>query len=191
MPLLTIVAGPNGSGKSSILAGIEFDGRANLIEADAIAKRMNPRHPALAAIPAAREAILQTREYLRTGRSFAIETTLSGTGTAKTMTEARALGYSVNMIYICLAVPECSIARVRERVARGGHDVPSEDVRRRYDRSLSNLPAAVRLAHHAILFDNTGTEPVKVLEARNGARVRPLPGSPEPAWISRLRLALQ
>jgi predicted ABC-type ATPase len=89
-PLVT--SGPNGSGKSSILRGIESDGRAELLEADAIAKRMSPLDLRLAAIPAAREAILQTEEHLRAGRSFPIETTLSGGGTLKTMSQAKVQG---------------------------------------------------------------------------------------------------
>jgi predicted ABC-type ATPase len=185
------VAGPNGSGKSSVLAQIEFEGRENLVEADAIAKRMNPLDPSEAAIAAAREAILQTRTYLAERRSFAIETTLSGNGTAKTMSEARALNYSVRLIFVCLAEPERNLARVQERVARGGHDVPDGDIRRRYERSLANLPAAVRLAHEALFYDNSGPMPRKVLETRNGAVTWQLSPAPEPAWVTRTRLALQ
>jgi predicted ABC-type ATPase len=192
VPLLTIVAGPNGSGKSTLLHKFEFEGRANLVEADAIAKRMCPENPASTAIPAAREAIQRTRDHLAARESFSVETTLSGTATCKTMREAKSLGYRVHLIFICLDAPERNILRVRERVTQGGHDVPAEDVLRRYQRSLANVPEAISLADQAFLFDNTGAQARKVLETRDGSVIWSLPGgTSEPAWVTRLRQALQ
>jgi predicted ABC-type ATPase len=79
VPVLTIFAGPNGSGKSSVIKRFEFEGRHNLLDTDAIAKRMNPDNPVLSAIAAGREVIRRTHEYIEMGQSFAIETTLAGT----------------------------------------------------------------------------------------------------------------
>jgi predicted ABC-type ATPase len=107
------------------------------------------------------------------------------------MREAKALGYEVHLIFICLDAPENNILRVRERVARGGHDVPAEDVLRRYQRSLANVPEAISLVDQAMLFDNTGGKARKVLETRHGTVTGHLPGELEPAWVTRLRLALQ
>jgi predicted ABC-type ATPase len=70
------VGGPNGSGKSSIIRWLEFEGRNNLLEVDAIAKRIDPASPRRAAVAAAKEVIRRTREYLKNHQSFAIETTL-------------------------------------------------------------------------------------------------------------------
>jgi hypothetical protein len=85
-------------------------------------------------------------------------------------------------VYICLDTPERSIQRVRERVAQGGHDVPDTDVRRRYIRSLLNLPAALSLAHQAMVYDNSEAEPRKVLETQTaqsyGALIANLHGLP-------------
>ena len=74
MPVLTVFAGPNGSGKSSIIRRGEFEGKLNLLEADAIAKRMNPALPEQAAISAGREVLLRAKRYLLGGESFSIET---------------------------------------------------------------------------------------------------------------------
>ena len=80
MPVLTVFAGPNGSGKSSIIRRGEFEGKLNLLEADAIAKRMNPALPEKDAISAGREVLLRAKRYLLGGESFSIETTLAGLG---------------------------------------------------------------------------------------------------------------
>jgi hypothetical protein len=79
VPTLTIVAGPNGSGKSTLTRSAAFDGSDRLLDPDAIARLMNPSHPSAAAIPAGREVLKRTAEYLAQGVSFAIETTLSAT----------------------------------------------------------------------------------------------------------------
>jgi predicted ABC-type ATPase len=119
VPVLTVVGGPNGSGKSSIIRGLAFEGRDNLLEADAIARRIDPANPRRAAVAAAREVIRRTREYVKNHQSFAIETTLSGGGTLATMRQAQAHGFIVRLVYVCLDNPERSIQRVRERVAQG------------------------------------------------------------------------
>lgn len=183
MPVLTVVGGPNGSGKSSIIRSVELEGRDDLLEADAIAKRINPANPRRAAVAAAREVILGIREYLKSHQSFAIETTLSSRSTLATMRQAQAHGFIVRLVYVCLDNPERSIQRVRQRVAQGGHDVPDADIRRRYNRSLLNLPAALLLVHQAIVFDNSEAEPRKVLETRFGTVVWRT--NDEPAWVRR------
>ncbi len=79
------------------------------------------------------------------------------------MLDARKLEFEVVLIYVATANPEINVARVNNRVLLGGHDVPEEDIRRRYDRSLANLPLAVARADHALLFDNStrdGFQPV-------------------------------
>jgi predicted ABC-type ATPase len=143
VPLLTVFGGPNGSGKSSVIRQMEFEGQENLLDTDAIAKRMDPDNPRRAAVAAGREVILRTREYLGNRQSFAIETTLSSRSTLTTICEAMERGFIVHLFYVCVSTPERSIQRVCERVTQGGHDVPEEDIRRRYARSLQNLPAVL------------------------------------------------
>jgi predicted ABC-type ATPase len=64
--ILTIFAGPNGSGKSSIIGGGPHAGSDHLLEADAIALRIYPDQPQLAAIAAGREVLRRAQEYLST-----------------------------------------------------------------------------------------------------------------------------
>ena len=89
MAILTVIAGPNGSGKSSVFRGLVVEGKANLLEADPIAKRVDPLNPRNAAVAAGREVIGRTREYLRSRQNFAIETTLSSATMIRTMREAQ------------------------------------------------------------------------------------------------------
>ena len=88
MPALTIFAGPNGSGKSSLIRQVQFEGRENLLEPDAIAKRISPECPQQGGISAGREVLSRAAEYIRSAQSFAIETTLSGNWTTSAIREA-------------------------------------------------------------------------------------------------------
>ena len=168
MPVVTIFAGPNGSGKSSIIDSVAFVGRDNLLEADAIAKRIHVTPPLSAAIAAGREVLRRTQEYLDSGENFAIETTLSGKWTLTAVREARLQRFFMRLVYICLGSPEQCIRRVRERVAQGGHDVPNDDVRRRYFRSLANAKQLLTIMDEAFVYDNSGPEPKLIFELRAG-----------------------
>lgn len=79
----------------------------------------------------------------------------SGKSTLKSLLRPELLG-----IYIFVATddPAINMARVRQRVAAGGHDVPEDKLRSRYRRSLENLRAAVRCASRAYVFDNSGQD---------------------------------
>ena len=146
---------------------------------------MDPVNPRRTAVAAGREVILRTREYLENRQSFAIETTLSSRSTLATILQAEERGFIVNLIYVCVDNPERSIQRVCERVARGGHDVPEEDVRRRYERSLQNLPDVLRRVRKGVVFENSDDEPRKVLETQAGVIV--WRADTQTAWVTRLR----
>ena len=184
MPVLTIFAGPNGSGKSSLIRQVEFEGRENLLEADAIARRMKPETPQQAGVSAGKEVLRRTAEYMRNGVSFAIETTLAGNWTTSVIAVALEQSFFTRLFYICLDNPERGIQRVRERVAQGGHDVPAADVRRRYTRSLANAGYVLQLVHQGLVFDNSGAEPHPVFEMRSGRLVSVT--KEIPAWASGL-----
>jgi len=154
---LTVFAGPNGSGKTSIIQLLDFDGKANLLEADAIAKRINPSSPPHAAVAAGREVLRRTKEYLSAGEDFGIETTLAGSWTNTVIRSALQSGFFVKLIFICVDNPERSIQRVRERVAQGGHDVPENGIRRRYSRSLLNVRKVMNVVNQSLSYANSGT----------------------------------
>jgi len=70
LPALHVFAGPNGSGNSTVVARYSFEGKENLLDPDAVAKRINPADPSAAAIEAAREVITRGRQYLKQGQSL-------------------------------------------------------------------------------------------------------------------------
>jgi predicted ABC-type ATPase len=79
------------------------------------------------------------------------------------MVDARVRGFEVVLVYIGTENVEINLARIRNRVLAGGHDVPENDVRRRYQRSFENLPTAMERADHTILFDNSTEEGYRVI----------------------------
>jgi len=163
MPVLTIVAGPNGAGKSTLIRYYEFEGKQNLLDTDAIAKRMNAANPMAAAVAAGREVISRTREYISSRQSFVLETTFSGNISLNVINSAKSEGFTVNLLYVYLKNPELAIERVHERVTKGGHFVPADDVKRRYGRSLENLKTALGLVDHAMIFNNTSNEAARLM----------------------------
>ena len=139
-------------------------------------------------IAAGREVLHRMRSYIDERLSFAIETTLASAKTLDWIREGKSHGFTVEMIYLCLDTPEHSMLRVRARASRGGYDVWDQDIRRRYYRSLSNLPEAIRIANRTILYDNSQHERRKVLEFRDGSIVWRAPDEPE--WIAQVHAAL-
>jgi predicted ABC-type ATPase len=148
-PVLTLVAGPNGSGESTISAAIAGQSLA-VVDPGAIARTLDFRQPSRAAIPAARRAVLRCRSLLMARESFIVESTLAGNGAISLLRAARRAAYRIVLIYVALGDPDLQIERVRLRVAQGGHDIPDTDIRRRYFRSLSRAPEAIRMADEAI-----------------------------------------
>ena len=83
-----------------------------------------------------------------------------------------------------MAIWSLSLERVRFRVSRGGHDVPEEDQRRRYPRSLGNAPKAFAIADEAVILDNSGPRYAKLAVKRmTGTRLF----EPLPEWAAFLR----
>lgn len=104
------------------------------------------------------------------------------------MLNARNLGFEVVLVYIGTEIVEINLARIANRVLAGGHDVPEADVRRRYQRSLKNVPIAISRADHVILFDNSselGYQLLGVMDQEQTEWLEPLPN-----WAVELRRRL-
>jgi predicted ABC-type ATPase len=164
-----VIGGPNGSGKSSISKDVNFRGKENLLDPDAIAKRINPLDPLKAGIEAGREALRRSRQHIVAGNDFAIETTLSGGWILREIQSALDRGFLVHLVYVCVENPNINIRRVAERFEQGGHFVPDDDVRRRYERSLVNLRALIPIVDQVLIYDNSGPGLKLILEFRSGA----------------------
>ena len=104
--------------------------------------------------------LAQMAGRVKAGKSFAFETTLSGLGYARSIRRWRASGYHVKMIFLSLPSVELALARLRVRVAQGGHNVPEAVVRRRFGRGLRNFEEVYKsLVDSWVLFDNSGPTP--------------------------------
>jgi predicted ABC-type ATPase len=186
MPKLIVIAGPNGAGKSSLTK--LSTANIPLIDPDAIAREISPDSPELAALAAGRQAIVLAREYIQSDCSFVVETTLSGNTYLKLMQEVKALGWFVGLTYIGINNPSTNIQRVRSRVKLGGHDVPVDDILRRYDRSLTNLAKAAKIVDLLTIYDNStnaGHQLIATVESGNTTiHVQELPEWLDPAILN-------
>lgn len=160
-----IIAGPNGAGKTTFaneFLPIEAE-CLNFINADLISKGLSPFQPDKAAIVSGRIMIQQINDCVRRGESFAFETTFSGKGYAEKIRNWKSLGSEVIIYYLKLPSVDFAIERVRLRVSQGGHNVPEDVIRRRYDRSWNNFQNTYKqLADSWTLFDTSGNMPVAI-----------------------------
>ena len=157
-PRLIVVGGPNGSGKTTFALEYAHTYGLEYLGADAIAAKLAPENPLLARVQAGRLFVADLHKALTERRSLVIESTLSGTGLTRFFQRAREIGYLITIVFITLDSPELCIARIRERVAQGGHHVPDEDVRRRFERSRRLFWTYYRpLAQEWQLSSNTGS----------------------------------
>jgi len=162
-----IIAGPNGAGKTTFATEYlpkEADCPV-FVNADLIASGLSPFQPELAAIRSGRIMLEQIRAYVERGENFAFETTLSGLGYAEMIPRWQAMGYQVKLFFLRLPFPELAIARVQHRVQEGGHDVPEEVIRRRFDKGWYNFEQRYRgLVDEWALYDNSRGRPILLAE---------------------------
>ena len=164
---IIIIAGPNGAGKTTF--AMEFlpneADTLTFINADLIAAGLNPLQPESEAMRAGRLMLRMIDDRVRGGESFAFETTLSGRGYARMIPKWREQGYWVKLYFLRLPDPEVSIARVRHRVIRGGHNIPEDVIRQRFQRGWANFNSAYRdLVDEWAVYDNSGDRPVLLEE---------------------------
>ena len=134
-----IVGGPNGSGKTTLITALLAENPLPYLSADKIAFELDPQNVERVAVQAGRELLLQLDETVRRGASFIHETTLSGKSLLRQLERMKAEGYQIIISFVYLASADENVARVGERVRKGGHNVPEADIRRRYLRSKSNF----------------------------------------------------
>lgn len=134
MPRLYIISGCNGAGKTTASYSMlpEMLSCSEFVNSDEFAKGLSPFQPEKASIQAGRYMIMKTRYLLKKRMDFGIETTLATRTILKTVKMAQAAGYTVTLLYFWLNSPELAIQRVRARVEAGGHNIPEETIRRRY-----------------------------------------------------------
>lgn len=143
MPEIIVIAGPNGAGKTSFAREYLSEDRAGFtfVNADEIARSIAAPTLSQAQLDVwAARAMLNHIDALVAARAdFVVETTLASLTYATKILSWRRTGYRVILLYLRLPSVEASIERVRRRVAAGGHDIPSEVIRRRFAKSLNYL----------------------------------------------------
>lgn len=176
-PQLWVFAGPNGAGKSTLVAS-RVKGRIPIVNPDELALTL-PDAPGRE-LAAGKLAVLCREDLLARGESFGFETTLTGRTEVMFVRRAVEAGYKTNLIYVGLARVELSLSRVSTRVAKGGHNVPVQDIIRRFDRSRENLLRLLPLVDRTLIFDNSG-EIRRLAALVDGGRVRRR--ADMPAWV--------
>lgn len=175
MKTYTIIGGVNGVGKSSltgVLVG-KTDDLGVIIDTD----KLNAEY-------GGEKAIELMDNCLEKGLSFTQETTLSGVRTLKTIRRAIELDYRVRLYYIGVSSCQESLSRIENRVRKGGHDIPAEDAKRRFEKRFDDLMAVLPYCSEAEFWDNENGF-VKVGEYRNG--ILTVYDGIAPEWLRELK----
>lgn len=151
-----VIAGPNGAGKSTFYeAVLKPSIAAPFINADIIQRDELKDSALSAAYAAARIADARRDAALSEQRSFITETTFSHPSKLELIDTAKAAGFRVATYHINVRSPELSVMRVATRVRRGGHDVPEDKIRERYERNQVLIRQAVLRSNLAFVYDNS------------------------------------
>ena len=191
-PTHYMLAGPNGAGKTTYAFRHmrAVTGFFLFVNLDEIARGVSPLEPSQGQQRAARVAHAMTRSMIDEGKSFSLETTLSGKTHLRTLAAARSAGLAISLLYFAAPDVQTCLARIARRVQEGGHDVAPEDVRRRFSRSLANLPAYSEKCDVWRIFDASVVSPKVVAEGRGNclASLQPPHGLPArlTQWLASL-----
>lgn len=163
----SIIAGPNGAGKTTFALNYlpKVANCKNFINADSIAAGLSPLSPESELLTASRLFLNEIESNIENGVDFAFETTLSGRTYINLVKRLISKDWHVQLIYLALMDVEQSKMRVAERVAHGGHNIPTRDIERRFSKSLKNLFSEyLPIVSEAICYLNYEIEPQLVFE---------------------------
>ena len=130
------------------------------------------------------EADARRAACLQAGRSFSFETVMSHPSKLEVMREARYRAFLVRLYFVGLGDSKLNVGRVRLRVREGGHDVPTDRIIARYERTMTLLPEAFAIAEQALVFDNSDDDlerAMRLIVVKDDARTLQLP--PVPDWV--------
>ena len=181
MKTYTIIGGVNGAGKSSLSGVLKSNTNlGRIIDVDKMAQSIGN-------IAAGKKAIGIIEDCLNRGISFTQETTLSGVKTLNTVKKAREAGFNVRLFYVGLDTAQESIKRIANRVAKGGHDIGTEDVLRRFKGRFDALIKILPYCNEVVLFDNDNGF-VEVAQYKNGELIIT---TDSPEWLKKLKQLLE
>ena len=170
---LYIIAGCNGAGKTTASFTIlpEVLDCKEFINADEIAKGLSPFQPESVAMQAGRIMLARMDELLQKGETFAFETTLATKSYKQKIEWAQANGYEVTLLFFWLDSPKMAKKRVAQRVAEGGHSIPSQTIERRYHNGIANLFAIyIDMVDICYIFDNSEGERTPIAKKYKGGK---------------------
>jgi predicted ABC-type ATPase len=171
MPDLFIIAGPNGAGKTAYVRDFvpEEMRCREFVNVDLIAAGLSPFAPDKAVFEAGRIMLKWLRDLFERRENFSFETTLTGSGYTHLLREMKAAGYRIRLDYLWIPDLNLTRTRVKQRVIKGGHDIPDDVQLRRFGKGLRLLLQHYRpLLNYWRLFDNTGQNPQLVAEEEDG-----------------------
>ncbi|WP_121311751.1 zeta toxin family protein [Flavobacterium sp. 102] len=164
---LYIIAGCNGAGKTTASFTIlpEILDCKEFVNADEIAKGLSPFQPEKVSFEAGRIMLHRINELFELNQNFAFETTLATKSYKSKVIKAQKQGYTVTLLFFWLQNVELAIERVKTRVQEGGHNIPTEVIKRRYRNGIINLfDIYLPLVNEAMIFDNSEGKPVLIAE---------------------------
>ena len=159
MKILYIIAGPNGAGKTTASYTIlpEIFECKEFVNADEIARGISPFNPENVGVRAGRIMLSRIQELLDNEDSFAFETTLSTKSYTGLIKKAKEKDYEIILLFLTLDSQELAIKRVETRVKEGGHNIPIEVIKRRFENGLDNLfNLYIPIVDKWIIIDNSG-----------------------------------
>ncbi len=152
---LWVLAGGNGAGKTTFYTHYLAKHGIKFVNADLIAKTIDPDHPEDLSYEAATLAADMRKDLIAKGVSFCFETVFSHESKIDFIATAKAYGYKVILVYIHLLDPSLNEARVYQRTLEGGHAVPAEKIHSRIPRTMENVKTALALVDEAWMLDNS------------------------------------
>jgi predicted ABC-type ATPase len=172
-PTVYVIAGPNGAGKTTFASQFlpDFVKCREFLNADLIAAGLSPFAPETQNLRAGRLLLERIGELAEQRADFGFETTLSGRTYVKLLSDMKANGYRVVLFFLWLPNAEMALARVENRVKEGGHDVPVEDVRRRYQAGVRNLFRLFRPVLDSWWLLDASRLPPKLIAIEEGAHL--------------------
>ena len=152
---LFIIAGANGSGKTTFIKDFNKSKELVFVNADEIAKNLSPSDLSKKRVEAGKIFLRNIYDYLSKGIIFIIETTLSGRYIKKIIKTSKDYGYDVIIIYIFTGNERVNFRRIKGRVLKGEHNIPTADIIRRYRRSMNLFQKEYKnMANEWFLFYN-------------------------------------
>ena len=166
-----VIAGPNGAGKTTFARKFlpEYVKCKQFVNADLIASGLSPFSPEVAALSAGKLLIEKIRELSEKMIDFGFETTLSGKSYVLFLKKLREQGYRIHLFFLWIPTLDLALARIRDRVKKGGHDIPEPVVKRRFYKGVQHLFKLYRpLLDSWTLFDNSAASPHLVAAEEDG-----------------------